>query len=463
VIRLLLYIVRQFFSFDLFRAVRLALKSLLLHKLRSGLTMLGIVFGVFSVIAMLAIGEGASAQAQQQVLALGATNIIVLTVKPPADSQQGGGSSRSRSFGLQYGLLRSDYRLLTGTLPTIAGAVPMREINSETRYLQKTLNARIVGCTSEYLEMNHLDLQRGRFISDQDEADIANVCVLGAVTASTLFPFEDPIGQSIQVKNYRYRVVGVTRERTASAAIGGSLSGQDFNKDVYLPLRTFQARIGDRVITAVSGSFSAEQVELNQITLRVRSVDDVLATAEVVKESLQRTHGDKKDWDVIVPLELLRQADQIRQIFNIVLGSIAAISLVVGGIGIMNIMLATVTERTREIGIRRALGARRKDIISQFLTETIVLSGAGGLIGVLLGLSTPLAFEGIQWIVQNFVLDPSSQTSPMGRMFTDMQPQIAMWSLPVAFGISVFIGVVFGIYPARAAAHMDPIEALRHE
>jgi putative ABC transport system permease protein len=192
-------------------------------------------------------------------------------------------------------------------------------------------------------------------------------------------------------------------------------------------------------------------------------VKDVLPTSEVVKESLTRTHGDKKDWDVIVPLELLRQADQIRQIFNIVLGSIAAISLVVGGIGIMNIMLATVTERTREIGIRRALGAKRADIISQFLTETIVLSGAGGLIGVLLGLSTPLAFQGIQWIVQNFVLDASTGNAPLGRMLTDMRPQIAWWSLPVAFGISVGIGIVFGIYPARSAAHMDPIEALRHE
>jgi putative ABC transport system permease protein len=449
-----------------FRALKLAFKSLLLHKLRSGLTMLGIVFGVFSVIAMLAIGEGASAQAQAQVLALGATNIIVLTVKPPADAQQGGGGGSSRggrSFGLQYGLLRSDYRLLTETLPKIAGAVPMREIYSETRHLQKTLNCRVVGCTSEFLGMNHLELQRGRFLSDEDESELANVCVIGAETAATLFPFTDPLQESIQIKNYRYRVVGITRERTASAAIGGSMSGQDFNKDVYLPLKTFQARIGDRVVTALSGSFSAEQVELNQITFRVSDVKDVLPTSEVVKESLARTHGDKKDWDVIVPLELLRQADQIRQIFNIVLGSIAAISLVVGGIGIMNIMLATVTERTREIGIRRALGARRHDIISQFLTETIVLSGAGGLIGVIFGLLTPVAFQGIQWIVQNFVLDSSTGNAPLGRMLTDMHPQIAWWSLPVAFGISVGIGIVFGIYPARSAAYMDPIEALRHE
>ncbi len=444
------------------RTVRLAFKSLLLHKLRSGLTMLGIVFGVFSVIAMLAIGEGASAQAQAQVLALGATNIIVLTVKPPADSQQNNSGRRGMSIP-QYGLLRSDYDLLTSTLPTISGAVRMREIVSEARYLQRTLNARLVGSTTEYAEMNHLQLLRGRFLSDKDEADMANVCVLGADTATTLFPLEDPIGQIIQVRTHRYTVIGVMRSRTASAAIGGSLSGQDFNKDIYIPLSTFRVRIGDIVFTRLSGSFMAEQVELSQITLQVRDMKDVVATSEVVKESLRRTHGSKSDFDVVVPLELLRQADQIRHIFNIVLGSIAAISLVVGGIGIMNIMLATVTERTREIGIRRALGARQRDIISQFLTETIVLAGSGGLIGILLGLSTPLAFQGLKGIVQNFVLDQASGTSQMSKMFTEMEPRIAWWSLPIAFGISVGIGIIFGIYPARSAARMDPIEALRHE
>jgi putative ABC transport system permease protein len=446
------------------RTVRLALKGLMLHKLRSGLTMLGIVFGVFSVIAMLAIGEGASYQAQQQVLALGATNIIILSVKPPNDmSSSAGGGMRSGGFGLQYGLLRSDYRLLTEPLSTIIGAVPIREIPSEARFLQQTLNVRMVGCTPDYLDMNRLEMQQGRFLSDADQAQIANVAVLAAETAETLFPFTDPLGESVQVRNARYKVVGVTRARTASAAIGGSLSGQDFNKDVYIPLRTFQSRVGDTVTTRLSGSFSREQVELNQITLKVRERKDVLPTSEVVRESLTKTHGTKKDWDVVVPLELLRQADQIRQIFNIVLGSIAAISLVVGGIGIMNIMLATVTERTREIGIRRALGARQRDIIQQFLTETIVLSGAGGIIGVLLGLATPLTFTGIQWIVEHLVLDNATAGSQLGRMFSDMQPRIALWSLPVAFGISVAIGVIFGIYPAQAAAKMDPIEALRHE
>jgi len=440
------------------------LKSLLLHKLRSGLTMLGIVFGVFSVIAMLAIGEGASAQAQQQVLALGATNIIILTVKPPTDSASGGGGARGRGFVVpQYGLLRSDYDLLTKTLSTITGAVRMREIVSEARYLQKTMNCRLVGCTTEYLDMNHLTLMRGRFLTDEDENEVSNVAVLGAETASTMFPFEDPIGQSINVRNQRYMIVGVMKSRTSSAAIGGSLSGQEYNKDIYIPLSTFRSRVGDIIFTRMSGTFSAEQVELNQITLKVRSIEDVVRTAEVVKESLKRTHAGKTDFDVIVPLELLRQADQIRQIFNIVLGSIAAISLVVGGIGIMNIMLATVTERTREIGIRRALGARQRDIIYQFLTETIVLSGSGGVIGILMGLSTPLAFQGIKYTVQNFILDRSSGESPMAKIFTDMEPRIAFWSLPIAFGISVGIGVIFGIYPARSAARMDPIEALRHE
>lgn len=446
------------------RTVRLALKSLMLHKLRSGLTMLGIVFGVFSVIAMLAIGEGASAQAQKQVLSLGATNIIVVTVKPPADSQQSQNRGSGRGFQVPaYGLLRSDYDLLTSTLPTISGAVRMREILSEAQYLQRTINARLVGSTTEYAEMNHLQLLRGRFLSDKDEADMANVAVLGAETASTLFPLEDPIGQTVQVRTHRYTVIGVMRSRTASAAIGGSMSGQDFNKDIYIPLSTFRVRIGDIVFTRMSGSFMAEQVELSQITLKVREMGDVVPTSEVVKESLRKSHGAKADFDVIVPLELLRQADQIRHIFNIVLGSIAAISLVVGGIGIMNIMLATVTERTREIGIRRALGARQRDIISQFLTETIVLAGSGGLIGILLGLCTPLAFQGLKGIVNNFVLDHASGTSQMSKMFTEMDPKIAWWSLPVAFGISVGIGVIFGIYPARSAAMMDPIEALRHE
>ncbi len=445
------------------RTLRLAFKSLLLHKLRSGLTMLGIVFGVFSVIAMLAIGEGASSQAQNQVLQLGATNIIVRSVKPPegaATNPQGG-----RQFVLRYGLTRDDYRVLARTLTTVTGLVPLREVNLEVRHLDNTLGATVVGCAPEYKEMNHLEIARGRFISHEHIRDIANVAILGAEAAEILFPAMDPIGRQIQISNQAYEVIGITRYRTASAAIGGSLSGKDYNKDIYIPLDTFQTRINvnDLFVKVVSGSFSAESVVYDQITLKVKHRDDVMRTAEVVRETLARNHGSVRDYAVIVPLELLKQADQLRWIFNIVLGSIAAISLVVGGIGIMNIMLATVTERTREIGIRRALGARRNDIVSQFLTETVVLSGMGGMIGLGLGLMTGPTFRVIRALMRGYILDGSSSGSEIGRIFSEMEPQVAVWSLPLAFGFSVATGLVFGVYPARSAARLDPIEALRHE
>ena len=438
----------------------MSLKSLMLQKLRSGLTMLGIVFGVFSVIAMLAIGEGASSQAQKQVLELGAKNIIVISVKPPDGTSSKKSAVQARV--LRYGLKWSDYELLAG-IRTVENVIPFRELTKEIRYLHRTLNSRLVGCTSDYSKVNHLIIDQGRFLSDRDQQDMANVCVLASTTAETLFPAEDPLGKSVQIDSRYYNVIGVTRTRSASAAIGGSFSGQDFNKDIYIPLKTMRVRMGNLNIRVVPGSFSAEEVELHQITLQVAKQEDVIPTSEVVLESISRAHEDTHDVNVIVPLELLKQADQLRQIFNIVLGSIAAISLVVGGIGIMNIMLATVTERTREIGIRRALGAKQRDIIQQFLTETIVLSGVGGLIGIMLGLSTPFSFTLIKSFVTRFVLDAGTSSSNMGKMFSEMEPQVALWSLPLAFGISVGIGVIFGMYPARSAARLDPIEALRHE
>ncbi|HEX8526020.1 ABC transporter permease, partial [Allosphingosinicella sp.] len=316
----------------LIRTVQLALKSLMLHKLRSGLTMLGIVFGVFSVVAMLSIGEGASKQAQQQVLQLGATNVIAVTVKPPADSDSGSGGRRTRV--LVYGLTRDDFGALEATLPSVTQAVPIREATQQVRRQGQSMNARVVGCTPAYLGLNQLRISRGRFVSERDQEQRDNVCVLAYEVAEKLFRYDDPINQAIRIGSQYYTVVGVMKPRGATSAIGGSMAAQDYANDIYIPIKTFQARIGDLVILRQAGSSTMEQVELNQITLQIDDPENVIPTAEAVRETLQRTH-EKQDWSVVVPMELLKQADQIRQIFNIVLGSIAAISLVVGGIGIM--------------------------------------------------------------------------------------------------------------------------------
>ena len=448
------------------RIIQLALKSLMLHRMRSALTMLGIVFGVFSVIAMLAIGEGASDQAQKQVLELGATNIICVSIEP---SQQQTSPGREAGFVKRFGLKKDDLTLLE-SIPVVEKAIPIREKRGKFRFRDQELpSGRLVGCTGDYASVNRLDMAQGRFLSEGDKND--NVCVIAHEVASQLFRVENPVGKAIVVDDTQaFRIIGVTRHRTASAAVGGSLSGQEFNKDIYIPINTMLKRIDNEGLSfeRSQGSFSVKQYYYSQITLQVSNSDDVEKVAEVVRDSLGLLESDKNkkrnDVDVVVPKELLKQARQLKNIFNVVLGSIAAISLVVGGIGIMNIMLATVTERTREIGVRRALGAKQGDITTQFLTETIVLAGTGGLIGVILGLLTPYMFFAVRYAVTTWIMTETSiEGSELGRIFSGMEPSIVWWSPFVAFGISVGIGIIFGLYPARAAARLDPIEALRHE
>jgi putative ABC transport system permease protein len=434
------------------RTWQLGVKALLLHPLRSLLTVIGIFIGVASVIWLLAIGEGISNKAQEQIASLGAENIIVRSIKPPSEVTAG-------MTGLvPYGLTRDDFDRLM-TIPTIEKALRIREVRRQFRFKDRLLDGRLVACTPEYEEATQLSVARGRFISRADNLNANNVCVLAAGTADRLFPYEDPIGREIHVDVDYYVVIGVMNPRASSAGIGGSLAAQDYNNDVYIPIQTLWKRVGDTIVNRGAGTFEGEVVQLTQITLRVDKVENVLKTADLIEKTIKDYHRNV-DYSITVPLELLEQAKTTRMMFIVLLGFIAAISLVVGGIGIMNIMLATVTERTREIGIRRALGAKRRDITRQFLAETVVLSALGGLTGLLGGLlCRPFTFAARALLEWNF---PDTMRN-LPELVRSVEPVIVPWSIPLAFGISVFVGVVFGLYPAVRAAKMDPIEALRHQ
>ncbi|MGC6550869.1 MAG: ABC transporter permease, partial [Rubripirellula sp.] len=362
------------------QSLRLGVKSLMLQKMRSALAATGIFIGTTTVIWLVAIGEGVSYKAQQQIMELGATNIIIRSVEPQSAENQ---NERVKS----YGLTRADYKRILSNVPAITQAVPIREVSRNFLVAGRTAKVNLVGSSIGYKGLNRLEIARGRWISDQDGRD--NVIVLADQTAKRLFPFENPVGKKVGVDSDVYTVIGQTKARAASAAIGGSLAARDYAFDAYIPIETFRHRVGDQIMTRVGEGrgfdFVGEIIELSQITLTVSNMNEVDETASIVERLLRRYHTEE-DYAVIVPKELLRQAERTRAMFNMLLVVIAGISLLVGGIGIMNIMLATVTERTREIGIRRALGAKRDDIIQQFITETLVLTGGGGLLGVIFGL-----------------------------------------------------------------------------
>jgi putative ABC transport system permease protein len=425
--------------------VKLGTKNLLLHKMRSVLTVLGVILGVGSVIAMLAIGEGSKREALERIRRLGASNVIIRSVKAGHDNdsadESSPGSQQKVTRVVEYGLKYEDYDRLLATLPTVARAVPVALVRREAQHGHRIMpNARILGTTPHFLPLKKFSVRYGRFLTAPDLDSISNVVVLGAGAAERLFSYEYPIGKPLLLGSTAYRIIGVLNPYADTRPTGDHNSHGEYDNSIFIPITAARLRFGELQVIRSSGSLDLERTQLNEITLAVTSPELVSQTAAMARKILEEGHPKNDDYEVQVPLELLRQAEHEKRIWNIVLGSIAGISLLVGGVGIMNIMLATVTERTREIGIRRALGAKRRDIIVQFLVESAVLSSIGGIFGILLGLSIP-------WLVTHL---------------SGIQTVISWWAVVLAFAIAAGIGLIFGVYPARRAAGMDPIQALRH-
>ena len=429
------------FSLRLRHALQLGLRGLSAHRLRSALTALGIILGVASVIIMLAVGEAARYQALKQLEDLGVNTILLKSVKPSEDSSGAGGTKGTdlTSFGITY----ADLNRIRGTIPTVVSATPMRDYRKTIRNRDRKVDARLVGVMPDFFVHNNIVLLRGRAIERVDDARMDNVAVIGAAAAEVLFPALDPIGRTVNVDGLgdqlAFTVIGVSEDKALATGGSDSSTNADFSKVLFIPFTTDRARFGEELITIKSSGYTIERLQISQITVSVDDVKNVPKTAAVLQSVIDKFHPNK-DVAVVVPLELLQKAEQTQRMFTMILGAIAGISLIVGGIGIMNIMLATVTERTREIGIRRALGAKQRDIAAQFLVETLVLSGFGGAIGIVLGV-------GLAYLLSYAFGVPT---------------MIRLWSPVLAFSVSMLVGLLSGSYPARRAARLDPIEALRH-
>ena len=427
-------LLRTLLSRELFA---LGLRDLRAHKLRSLLTALGVIFGVAAVICMLSIGEAASAEQLQQIRLLGSQNIILRSVEPPKPQQVGKAQDAIKKFGLT----RDDVARLRG-LPHVADLVLLRDVADTLVYGARQFDGHVIGITDNFFRIINVRIARGRTLRPLDGERHEKVCVVGWSVARSLFPREDPLGQTVTVQARStgavpYTVIGVLAEVLTAGNPSKGLAARDINRDVYLPLETVDLRYGDIKVSFSGISREIKNVQYSDIYVHVEPQEQVLTVAKLVDRALQHPR-DQQDFVMTVPLELLQQAEQVKRNSQIVLGSIAGISLLVGGIGIMNIMLASVTERTREIGIRRALGAKRYHITAQFLVQTLILSVLGGLIGILLGI-------GLAHLV---------------TLVVGWQTIIPLWGVLLSFFVSALVGIVFGLYPARAAARLDPIEAL---
>jgi len=435
--------------------ILLGLKSLRLHALRSVLTSLGIVLGVASVIVMVSIGEGNKRSALRAIQSLGATNVIVRSQRPPESQQVG---SQRRSFIAKFGMVSADMRRLEQFVDATA-IIPLKSVGSEVSVGASRIVSQTFGTVPALQDVANLRVQSGgRYLVEEDLNRRAPVAVIGSEIAKLFFPLTNPLNEKIRIDSRVFTVVGVLEPIGLAGGAGSALVGRDLNKDVHIPMTTASLEFGDIVVRRESGSFSGEEVEISEIYLTAPTTDDVIHMAEHVRNVMKVGHPLLRDVEIIVPWELLENVRRTTATTNILLTAIAAISLLVGGIGIMNIMLASVVERTREIGIRRAVGASRNDIATQFLIETGSLSAVGGLIGIGLGIGISVGLESfLPWILSLPGLRGIADVS------VGLETQITGWSIVVSFLVAAGTGLVFGIYPAIIASRQDPIVALRHD
>jgi len=435
--------------------ILLGLKSLRLHALRSVLTSLGIILGVASVIVMVSIGEGNKQSALRAIQSLGATNIIVRSQRPPESQQVG---SQRRSFVAKFGMTKTDLMRLEKFV-SASTIVPLKAVGSEISKGASRTTSQTFGTIPDLKDSANLRIQNGgRYLVDGDLERRAPVAVIGSEIEKLFFPLSNPVGQQLRIDSRIFTIVGVLEPVGLAGGAGSALVGRDLNKDVHIPLTTSKLEFGDIVVRRQSGSFSGEEVEISEIYITAPSTEEVVSTAEHIRTIMNVGHPDMKDVEIIVPWELLENVRRTTATMNILLTAIAAISLLVGGIGIMNIMLASVVERTREIGIRRAVGASRNDIAIQFLIETGSLSCVGGLLGIVLGIGISIGLvDFFPWVASMF-----------GWLSVDdvgikLETQITLWSIIVSFLVAAGTGLIFGIYPAIMASKQDPIVALRHD
>jgi len=404
------------------------LDNLRAHKLRSLLTMLGMIFGVGAVVAMLSIGAGARQEVVAFIEQLGVRNVIV-EAREAADSQ-----SLEKVRKLSAGLTLQDLRVIEANVENLAASSARKRV-TPTRMLPKPQSdmPAVYGVVPAYASIAGLYMSSGRFFDRADDEVAAAVAVLGQAAAVSLFGTEDPVGRHVKVNQHWFEVIGVAGPQLAAQADVAGLPAVDRNNVIYVPLMAAMLRVEDPL--------SFRKDEIDGIYLNLASSGDIAVAGALVRGLLEATHRGAGDVSIIVPAELLAEQQRTRRIFQVVMVAIASISLLVGGIGIMNIMLASVLERTKEIGVRRAVGARRRDVVRQFLIETTIITTTGGAVGILLGVAL----------------------SQLVGYFAGWSTIVTFLSIALAFFVSVSVGVVFGVYPALRAARLDPVQSLHYE